>query len=700
MVVGIRRAVAAIAVALMVLIGGWYWTVAKDGGADRGSGTILPFRPTSHGGGYFVLEFYDPVYSPNAKGYDLPLDVDGLKAIDRVSKALNLSYEQLAFLSQNGIVGIADARHMAIKFFDEYEWLEEGALLPTFVTSDSVLDAYHLLFEKALRDIESERLIEQVRILSQRMMELSDQEAARLPGELGLLAQDNAFFFAVAVRLLDPSAVIPGYVTADVDATVQLIFDADSIARPPRFGHVEDFTQYIPRSHYTSSANLSQYFRAMMWYGRMNFRGDNDEETQRAILASVTLRDDGIARSAYVRMASVLSFIMGAPDDLTPIEYASASDRAFGNLAPGFSGLLDNGKLAGLRKILEAQRPPRILSDVAMPWEQTRGLRLFGQAFVIDSFIFQQCVYNKVADRFMPSGLDVMSALGSEEAWGREPFEMYDAAFQTNLEELRDDIGEWVQDDWSSSLYTAWLYSIQGLQGDTSGDGYPAFMRTPAWDAKQLNAQLGSWTQLTHDTLLYRKQSYTYFSGVTGFTNFTYVEPVPELYSRLGSMVNATLTGLKALGLSTPDVTDKLSKFTLALGSLERVAVAELEGKEASEDDVWAARKAYEITKWETTDGLYPPRVGEFYESKTVVVSDVHTDPNSGRCLEEGVGYVHLMVVAVPTLDGLVACVGPVFAHYEFTQPMDTRLTDEEWRSMLENGTAPEPAPWAQDFFR
>jgi hypothetical protein len=293
-----------------------------------------------------------------------------------------------------------------------------------------------------------------------------------------------------------------------------------------------------------------------------------------------------------------------------------------------------------------------------------------------------------------------MSALGSEEAWGREPFEMYDVAFQTNLEGLRDDIGEWVQDDWSSSLYTAWLYSIQSLQGDTSGDGYPAFMGTTAWDAKQLNAQLGSWTQLTHDTLLYRKQSYTYISGVTGFTNFTYVEPVPELYSRLGSMVNATLTGLKALGLSTPDVTDKLSKFTLALGSLERVAVAELEGKEASEDDVWAARKAYEITKWETTDGLHPPRVGEFFESKTVVVSDVHTDPNSRRCLEEAVGYVHLMVVAVPTPDGPVACVGPVFAHYEFTQPMDARLTDEEWRSMLENGTAPAPAPWAQDFFR
>jgi hypothetical protein len=31
---------------------------------------------------------------------------------------------------------------------------------------------------------------------------------------------------------------------------------------------------------------------------------------------------------------------------------------------------------------------------------------------------------------------------------------------------------------------------------------------------------------------------------------------------------------------------------------------------------------------------------------------------------------------------------------------MDTRLTDEEWQSMLENGTAPALAPWAQDFLK
>jgi hypothetical protein len=695
---GSHRAAAAVVIAAMVLAGSWHWTTAREGGDEQVAYEGLPIGPVSHGGGYFILEFDDPVFTPTCTGYSLPLDLGTVLDLDRVAERLDITQERLAFLAANGMVGLANGT-MWLKYYDAYECLEEQWQLPTLVTTDSMLDAYHLLFEKVLRELESDRLFEQVELMSRRMMELSEEQAGSISGELAGLAEDNAFFFAVAVRLLDPSARIPGAVAADVDETVQLISDANEVTEPPRFDHREDFTQYRPRSHYTSSERLERYFRAMMWYGRMNFRGDDAEETRRAVLASVTLMDDEVARSAYIRLSSVLGFIVGAADDLTPYEYADAADGVFGSLAPGFDGLKEGGKVAELQKLLGALRLPRILSDVASSSETTWGLRIFGQAFVIDSYVFQRCVYDKVSDRFMPSCIDVMSALGSDGALRREPFGDYEPIFEANLMELREDIAGWDQYDWNASLYTAWLHSIQSLHEETPDVGYPAFMRTDAWDAKQLNAQLGSWTQLTHDTLLYRKQSYTLWRGVGGMTNFTYVEPVPTLYSRLGAMVDTTLAGLKRLGLSTPDMVEQLSAFSAALGSLERVAVAELEGREASSDDVWAARKAYEVTRWEVPDDHDPPREGEFFESRTVVVSDVHTDPNSGLCLEEGVGFVHLMVVVVPTADGPVACVGPVFEHHEFAQPLSAgRLTDEEWQAMLEGGTAPAMAPWARDF--
>ena len=77
---------------------------------------------------------------------------------------------------------------------------------------------------------------------------------------------------------------------------------------------------------------------------------------------------------------------------------------------------------------------------------------------------------------------------------------------------------------------------------------------------------------------------------------------------------------------------------------------------------------------------------------------DVHTDPNEGVVLQEGVGPVRMMLVVIPTEHGNYVSMGAVFEHHEFTWPMDDRLTDEQWTAMLEDGTAPGPAPWARDF--
>ena len=65
----------------------------------------------------------------------------------------------------------------------------------------------------------------------------------------------------------------------------------------PGLENGEDFTQYIPRGHYTRSEGLKAYFKSMMWYGRMTFRlkgadpAIGREETRSAVLLVHTLRD-------------------------------------------------------------------------------------------------------------------------------------------------------------------------------------------------------------------------------------------------------------------------------------------------------------------------------------------------------------------------------------------------------------------------
>jgi hypothetical protein len=78
----------------------------------------------------------------------------------------------------------------------------------------------------------------------------------------------------------------------------------------------------------------------------------------------------------------------------------------------------------------------------------------------------------------------------------------------------------------------------------------------------------------------------------------------------------------------------------------------------------------------------------------------VHTDSNTEQVLEEGVGYVDLIVVAYKLPDGrILVGAGPVMSYYEFKQPMDDRLTDEAWRELLDSNP-PERPEWASNALR
>jgi len=65
------------------------------------------------------------------------------------------------------------------------------------------------------------------------------------------------------------------------------------------------------------------------------------------------------------------------------------------------------------------------------------------------------------------------------------------------------------------------------------------------------------------------------------------------------------------------------------------------------------------------------------------------------QCLEEGVGYVKAIIVAYPTSHGIYAGVGPMLSYYEFKQPVSNRLTDEEWKEMVDSISPPE---WTSSF--
>jgi hypothetical protein len=121
---------------------------------------------------------------------------------------------------------------------------------------------------------------------------------------------------------------------------------------------------------------------------------------------------------------------------------------------------------------------------------------------------------------------------------------------------------------------------------------------------------------------------------------------------------------------------------------MAEIYAKELEGKEMSDDDYTFLTNFVE----KINSTLY----GMSKEAKTtLMVADVHTDANTMQCLEEGVGYVKAIIVAYPTSHGIYAGVGPMLSYYEFKQPVSNRLTDEEWKEMVDSISPPE---WTSSF--
>jgi len=170
-----------------------------------------------------------------------------------------------------------------------------------------------------------------------------------------------------------------------------------------------------------------------------------------------------------------------------------------------------------------------------------------------------------------------------------------------------------------------------------------------------------------------------------------YVEPVPEFYSRILALTRMTKNGLSSLDVLNETELSRLQNLENIIERLLNISRDELENKELDEND-------YEFIRnfGENLDDIV---TGVKERGKeTTIVADVHTDTNTGKCLEEGVGYVDMILVAYMVPDGRVIIgAGPVFSYYEFKHPMNDRLTDEKWKEMLQ-ANPPERASWVQSF--
>jgi hypothetical protein len=738
--------------------------------------------------------YYQPInisVNHSVPPYPLPLNLSTITNIENVTAKFGLNETEEELLETNGFVVIDYGQKDDI--VAPYEDIKESGI-PIFVTTDTLLHLYHIQFNEILKGIEEREFFDALVDMSNAMLEQSIHDYETFEdADLKESARRNVAYFAVALKLLqtptegydeemlkheieewnkeNPWAEktfvpiknvefeIPDYVTEDVNKEIANITQHDGFHPGAIFNsnpncicdypccYCEDYSQYVPRGHYTRSEQLKRYFKAMMWYGRIAFMmmGCNGDEaliseqdanrsTMQAALIASELPDvtvnNSTAQEIWDRIYSVTAFFVGTADDLTPYEYRDALNIVFGT-AYNASELSDEDKLLELKVELAKLRSPEIYggSGVCVVYppitkerlyvclNKTKGMQFMGQRFVPDSYMFQQLVSPAVGmyvgnntpftmcltpagpARCFPRGLDIMAVLGSERAEdiliedGDTEYAGLNTSYEKQLSELKLEFASFNTSDWNRNLYWSWLYTLKPLLTEF-GDGYPTFMQTMAWQNKVLQTSLASWTELRHDTILYAKQSYTPpLKGMPPKPEEGYVEPVPKFYARLLALTEMTEKGLVDLDVLNETEKARLQSLEGILERLIEMSKTELENETLTENDYrfirdFGANLDYVVTGVKAKG------------KETTIVADVHTDCNTGMVLEEGVGYVDLILVAYFVPDGrIIVGAGPVLSYYEFKHPMDDRLTDENWKTMLES-EPPEKPGWVDGIGR
>ncbi len=545
----------------------------------------------------------------------LSYDPRSSEFLDRIqASALALDDDELAHLGTNGFV---ISKRSAFPTFVRGYAAIYSEHLPVYISADAILEAVHSSYDSVLKLSEQTAL---VTIVTQML----DSMHARLPSfaaQNPASAADLDVYLTLARSLMKGVEVAPvaGANAKTVHDLYQLAMQASGQATVTLFGAERQFdaSQFVPRGHYSESPTLSAYFRAMIWLGRTDFRliETNSDGSQKflrpqydaMLLLRRTMSEQDL--SSFQKVEAALQAFLGESDSLS----VSQLDLLLADL-----GGLDAASAASDAQVESTLRAggygiQRIASQIMVndgavaTLPLARSFELFGQRYVLDSHVFSQVVYDRLpSKRMMPNPLDVaFAALGNDQALGLLDSELGKyAGYPGALEGARILADAHGAEFWNANLYNLWLSSLRALSpgadvGRPKTSGMPEVTGSAAWGRRILNTQLGSWSELRHDTLLYAKQSYT---GAPG-CNYpdAYVDPYPEFFAklRLFAEQGVALAGLLESSLSVDGalLRSYFTKLASTLSTLEGMAKNQREGTPFSAEQMAFVNRAVRIMK-------------------------------------------------------------------------------------------------------
>jgi len=206
---------------------------------------------------------------------------------------------------------------------------------------------------------------------------------------------------------------------------------------------------------------------------------------------------------------------------------------------------------------------------------------------------------------------------------------------------------------------------------------------------------------LKHDTILYAKPVYAEAGGGGEMIDDRgYVEPNPELYGRLASLVKMTRDGLQTRELLNERDLESLNRMEQLILDLKTISEKELTNTPLTDEEYDLIRSYGGQLEHFWLEALRDEGIDHrsaIYDRPAALVADVANDPN-GRVLEEATGNIFEIYTVVPVDGKLRIALGGVYSYYEFPWPLNDRLTDSRWHKMLNDWQVPPLPQWTDAF--
>ena len=625
-------------------------------------------------------------YTANLEDYKVPEDLKTLKGYDMIFGDMDLSPDQDKIIRDNGFfLGTTNPMEKIYGIYEKNQYM----YVPNFVTSDLPLYLYHVLYSNVLKASEK-NLLSDVESISKTMASESLKQYANAKDDkVKVAALKNTAIFSTACALSDENFEVPKEIK-DIVATEIANIKSEAPSTSAITEDNVDYSMFKVRGHYTESEELKKYFKVMTCFSQFGLKLQSDDlpvenNVIQTMLVGEIFSSNQELQKKYKDLNSFVEFMVDGGEDIDAIK----AGKIYSDLN---ISIADMGKEENIKKaydILLSEKPPTI-----RPYEGI-NFAFFPQKAILDNIFAQNLLdISQNSKRPVYSGKDIAATFGNEyaeELVKADPYNKIWEEFPERFEKGKKIAKEITSNDYAKSMARLQIFAINGFN-EMKKDGFPTFMKSEGWKAKELNTYLASWAQLKHDTLLYAKQAGAECGGFEAEQPVGYVEPSIEVYSRLNFAIKilkdkiSTMSILSERQMGAIDKLEDFNEFLIACSKKE------LAGEDLSQEEI----DRINLIGGEVEDiylDIYEvdPDDYESYfaldEKDRVTVADLmRTTTNQAnvpadKILEVGSGFPRTIYVVYNVNGEMRIGCGAIMTYYEFLS--DERLDDDQFSKMI-----------------